>query len=94
MVSSYSPVKGNGTVEITGGRFQVNVANYKFDPTNWVPAATHKVERVGNYMEVSALQYTYKYIGQSRLAILLTDSILLSVMLVGNQPQVVIKKIY
>ena len=55
MVSSgYSPVNGNGTVEITGGRFQVNVSNYKFDPTNWVPAATHKVERVGNYMEVSA----------------------------------------
>ncbi len=55
MVSSgYSPVYGKGTVEITGGRFQVNVANYKFDPTNWVPAATHKVERVGNYMEVSA----------------------------------------
>ena len=55
MVSSgYSPVNGSGTVEITGGRFQVNVANYKFDPTNWVPTATHKVERVGNYMEVSA----------------------------------------
>ena len=56
MVSSgYSPVYGLGTVVITGGKFQVNVSNYKFDPTAWVPADTHKVERVGNYMEVSAL---------------------------------------
>ena len=41
-------------LEITGGKFQVGTANYKFDPTAWVPA-THKAERVGNYMEVSAL---------------------------------------
>ena len=55
MVSAgYSPVYGYGTVVITGGKFQVNVSNYKFDPTAWVPADTHKVERVGDYMEVSA----------------------------------------
>ena len=41
------------TLEITGGKFQVNVAHYEFDPTPWV-AAGYKAERVGNYMEVSA----------------------------------------
>jgi hypothetical protein len=40
-------------LEITGGKFQVNVDNYKFDPTPYVPAG-YKAERVGDYMEVSA----------------------------------------
>ena len=40
-------------LEISGGKFRVNVANYKFDPTAWL-ADGYKAERVGDYMEVSA----------------------------------------
>ena len=41
------------SLEISGGKFQVGTANYKFDPTPYL-AAGYKAERVGNYMEVSA----------------------------------------
>ena len=41
------------TVEITGGKFQVNYTNYKFDPTPYL-ATGYKAVRVGDYMEVSA----------------------------------------
>ena len=41
------------TLEISGGKFQVGTANYKFDPTAYL-AAGYKAERVGNYMEVVA----------------------------------------
>ena len=41
------------SLEISGGKFQVNVANYKFDPTPWL-ADGYKAERVGDYMVVSA----------------------------------------
>ena len=44
---------GGAKLEISGGKFQVATANYKFDPTAWL-AAGYKAERVGNYMEVSA----------------------------------------
>ena len=45
---------GNGgTVEISGGKFQVGTANYQFDPTPWL-ATGYKADRVGNYMVVSA----------------------------------------
>ena len=39
-------------LEITGGKFQVATTNYAFNPEQWVPAG-YKVERVGNYKEVS-----------------------------------------
>ena len=39
-------------LEITGGKFQVGTTNYAFNPEQWVPAG-YKVERVGNYKEVS-----------------------------------------
>ena len=49
------PVRLNsGVLEISGGKFQVGTANYKFDPTPYL-ADGYKAERVGNYMEVSAL---------------------------------------
>ena len=41
------------SLEISGGKFQVGTANYKFDPTPYL-ATGYKAERVGNYMEVSA----------------------------------------
>ena len=41
------------TLYIMGGKFQVNVPSYKFDPTPYL-ATGYKAERVGNYMEVSA----------------------------------------
>ena len=44
--------EGN-TLEITGGKFQVNIEKYKFDPTPYVPTG-YKVEREGNYAVVSA----------------------------------------
>ena len=55
MMANEPPVnlKTGATLEISGGKFRVSVANYKFDPTAWVPAG-YKAERVGNYMEVSA----------------------------------------
>ena len=54
MLSSYEPVYlNNAALEISGGKFQVNYSNYKFDPTEWL-ADGYKAERVGDYMEVSA----------------------------------------
>ncbi|MBR6544327.1 MAG: hypothetical protein IKT66_02810 [Alistipes sp.] len=41
-------------LEISGGKFQVGTANYKFDPTPWL-AEGYQAIRVGNYMEVSSL---------------------------------------
>ena len=43
---------GGAALEITGGKFQVATTNYAFNPEQWVPAG-YKVERVGNYKEVS-----------------------------------------
>ena len=55
MASNQAPVytATGAQLEITGGKFQVATSNYKFDPTAYVPAG-YKVERVGDYMEVSA----------------------------------------
>lgn len=40
-------------LQIEGGKFQVDVPKYKFDPTPYL-ATGYKAERVGNYMVVSA----------------------------------------
>ena len=55
MMAKEEPVRCDPgtTIEITGGKFQVNVANYKFDPTPWL-ADGYEAVRVGDYMEVSA----------------------------------------
>ena len=55
MVSAYAPVKADAgtTIEISGGKFQVNVPNYKFDPTPYL-AAGYTTQRVGDYLEVIA----------------------------------------
>jgi hypothetical protein len=55
MVSAYAPVKADAgtTLEISGGKFQVNVPNYKFDPTPYL-AAGYTTQRVGDYLEVIA----------------------------------------
>jgi hypothetical protein len=55
MMAKEEPVRCDPgtTVEITGGKFQVNYTNYKFDPTPYL-ATGYKAVRVGDYMEVSA----------------------------------------
>ena len=55
MMAKEEPVRCDAgtTVEITGGKFQVNYTNYKFDPTPYL-ATGYKAVRVGDYMEVSA----------------------------------------
>ena len=55
MMAKDTPVSiaSGSALEISGGKFQVGTANYKFDPTPYL-AAGYKAERVGNYMEVSA----------------------------------------
>ena len=54
MMAKDTPVILNtgAALEITGGKFQVATTNYAFNPEQWVPAG-YKVERVGNYKEVS-----------------------------------------
>ena len=54
MAKGQEPVytDGGAALEITGGKFQVATTNYAFNPEQWVPAG-YKVERVGNYKEVS-----------------------------------------
>ena len=46
-------ISSDSSLEITGGKYQVNYTNYKFDPTPFLPAG-YKAVRVGDYMEVSA----------------------------------------
>ena len=55
MMAKEEPVRCDPgtTIEITGGKFQVNYTNYKFDPTPYL-ATGYKAVRVGDYMEVSA----------------------------------------
>ncbi len=54
MAKGQEPVltETGAALEITGGKFQVGTTNYAFNPEQWVPAG-YKVERVGNYKEVS-----------------------------------------
>ena len=55
MMSAYATVKADAgtTIEISGGKFQVNVPNYKFDPTPYL-AAGYTTQCVGDYLEVIA----------------------------------------
>ena len=55
MQTTDTPTKilSGSTLVITGGKFQVNYTNYKFDPTPYL-ATGYKAVRVGDYMEVSA----------------------------------------
>ncbi|MBQ5898844.1 MAG: hypothetical protein IIW87_02865, partial [Alistipes sp.] len=55
MLDGRAPVYSDSgaVLEISGGKFQVNVPNYKFDPTPYL-AAGYTTQRVGDYLEVIA----------------------------------------